>query len=119
MCVSNSENNPKQHEIPLSSTEGDLGTVGRGLLFVVFLGLLTAGAPLVAGAGSGPGLRYLQRVGSVVVARGLGCSTARGIFPDQGSNLCPLHCQVEFYLLHHQGSPIHSFLIRSKQWILL
>ena len=32
-----------------------------------------------------------RRTGSVVVAHGLGCSTACGIFPDQGSNLCPLH----------------------------
>ena len=30
----------------------------------------------------------------VVVARGLSCSSARGIFPDQGSNPCPLHWQV-------------------------
>ena len=28
---------------------------------------------------------------SVVVAHGLSCSTACGIFPDQGSNPCPLH----------------------------
>ena len=26
----------------------------------------------------------------LVVARGLSCSTARGVFPDQGLNLCPL-----------------------------
>ena len=29
--------------------------------------------------------------GSVVVAHGLSHSTACGIFPDQGSNTCPLH----------------------------
>ena len=29
--------------------------------------------------------------GSVVVAHGPSCSTACGIFPDQGSNPCPLH----------------------------
>ena len=33
--------------------------------------------------------------GSVVVAHGLSCSTARGIFPDQGSNPCPLNWQVD------------------------
>ena len=32
---------------------------------------------------------------SVVVAHGLSCSVACGIFPDQGSNLCPLHWQVD------------------------
>ena len=37
--------------------------------------------------------RGLQSAGSVVVAHGLSCSTACGIFPDQGSNLCPL-CSV-------------------------
>ena len=34
-------------------------------------------------------------VGSVVVAHGLSCSAACGIFPDQGSNLCPLHWQAD------------------------
>ena len=28
---------------------------------------------------------------SVVVARGLSCPAACGIFPDQGLNMCPLH----------------------------
>ena len=37
----------------------------------------------------------LQSAGSVVVAHGLSCSLACGIFPDQGSNLCPLHWQVD------------------------
>ena len=39
-------------------------------------------------------------VGSVVVAHGLSCSVACGIFPDQGSNPCPLHWQADsfFYL---------------------
>ena len=32
-----------------------------------------------------------RRTGSVVVAHGPSCSAACGIFPDQGSNLCPLH----------------------------
>ena len=33
----------------------------------------------------------LWHVGSVVVAHGLSCSAACGIFPDQGLNPCPLH----------------------------
>ena len=39
----------------------------------------------------------LQSAGSVVVAHGLSCSAACGIFPDQGSNPCPLHWQVDSY----------------------
>ena len=42
---------------------------------------------------------------SVVGAHGLSCSVAHGIFLDQGSNPCPLHWQVDSYLLYHQGSP--------------
>ena len=37
----------------------------------------------------------LQSAGSVVVAHGLSCSAACGIFPNQGLNLCPLHWQVD------------------------
>ena len=35
--------------------------------------------------------------GSVVVVHGFSCFTACVIFPDQGSNLCPLHWQVDSY----------------------
>ena len=48
--------------------------------------------------------------GSVIVAHGPSCSTARGIFPDQGSNLCPLHWQADSQPLHRQGSPISNFI---------
>ena len=44
--------------------------------------------------------------GSVVVAHGLSCSAACGIFPDQGSNPCPLHWQADSQPLRHQGSPL-------------
>ena len=37
--------------------------------------------------------------------KGLSCSAACGIFPDQGSNPCLLHCQVDSLSLSHQGSP--------------
>ena len=33
------------------------------------------------------------------------CSTACGIFPDQGLNRCPLHCKMDSYPLDHQESP--------------
>ena len=46
-----------------------------------------------------------RRAGSVIVAHGPSCSAARGIFPDQGSNPCPLHWQADSQPLRHQGSP--------------
>ena len=47
-----------------------------------------------------------RRAGSVIVAHGPSCSVACGIFPDQGSNPCPLHWQADSQPLHHQGSPV-------------
>ena len=47
-----------------------------------------------------------RRTGSVIVAHGPSCSAACGIFPDQGSNPCPLHWQVDSQPLRHQGSPM-------------
>ena len=46
-----------------------------------------------------------RRTGSVVVAHGPSRSAARGILPDQGSNLCALHWQADSQPLRHQGSP--------------
>ena len=51
-----------------------------------------------------------RRTGSVIVAHGPSCSAACGIFPDQGSNPCPLHEQVDSQPLHRQGSPTTAFL---------
>ena len=50
-----------------------------------------------------------RRAGSVVVAHRLSCSAACGIFPDQGSNPCPLHWQADSQPLRHQGSPKRWF----------
>ena len=56
--------------------------------------------------------RALQPRGSTAVAHGLSCSTASGasrgsgILPDQGSNPCLLHWQVDSLPLSHQGSPL-------------
>ena len=47
-----------------------------------------------------------RRAGSVVVTHGPSCPAACGIFPDQGSNPCPLHWQAASQPLHHQGSPV-------------
>ena len=38
-------------------------------------------------------------------------SVACGIFPDQGSNPCPLHWQADSQPLHHQGSPFSIVLM--------
>ena len=50
-----------------------------------------------------------RRTGSVVVVHGPSCSVACGIFPDQGSNPCPLHWQADSQPLRHQGSPVNIF----------
>ena len=53
-----------------------------------------------------------RRAGSVIVAHGPSCSAAHGIFPDQGSNPCPLHWQKDSQPLRHQGNPELIFLKR-------
>ena len=62
------------------------------------VGLSPSRPLLLRGTGS-------RRAGSAVVAHGPNCSAACGIFPDQGSNPCPLHQQADSQPLHHQGSP--------------
>ena len=52
----------------------------------------------------------LWRTGSIVVAHGLNCSVACGIFPDQGSNLCLLDWKADSLTLSHQGSSFNLFL---------
>ena len=39
------------------------------------------------------------------MVHGFSCSETCGIFPDQGSNPCPLHWQADSYSPYHQGSP--------------
>ena len=61
-----------------------------------------------------------RRAGSVVVAHGPSCLTACGIFPDQGSNPCPLHWQADSQPLRHQGSPyILNYLAQSYSWKMM
>ena len=66
----------------------------RGPLFIAVRGPLTIAASLVGSTGP-------RCAGSVVVAHGPSCSTACGIFPDQGSNPCPLHWQADSQPLRH------------------
>ena len=58
-----------------------------------------------------------RRAGSAVVAHGPSCSAVCGIFPDQGSNPCPLHWQADSQPLCHQGSPTLS-LIKEARYIM-
>ena len=75
----------------------------RGPLFIAVHGPLTIAASLVAE-------HRLQTRRLSIVAHGPSCSAACGIFPDQGSNPCPLHWQADSQPLRHQGSPLMKFL---------
>ena len=55
-----------------------------------------------------------RHAGSVVVAHGPSCSAAYGIFPDQGSNPCPLHWQADSQPLRHQGGPLQFSLKQTR-----
>ena len=55
-----------------------------------------------------------RHAGSATVAHGPSRSTARGIFPDQGSNPCPLHWQADSQPLSHQESPLHFYNQRKR-----
>ena len=93
---------------------GELGCspgVARGLSRWGLLLLLSSGSgawiSVVAACG-------LSRCGSwapelrlpIVVAWGLICSVACGIFLGQGPNPCLLRCQADSLPLNHQGSPL-------------
>ena len=68
----------------------------RGQIFIVVHGLLIeVASPVAEHRLQAHGLQQLQHAGSVVVAHGLSCSAACGIFLDQGSNPCPLHWQAD------------------------
>ena len=54
-----------------------------------------------------------RRTGSVVVAHGPSCSTTCGIFPDQGSNLCPY---IGRQILNHHATREAPF--SSLSWTL-
>ena len=54
-----------------------------------------------------------RRAGSVIVAHRPSRSVSCGIFPDQGSNPCPLHWRADSQPLRQQGSPTLLYL----KWI--
>ena len=89
-----------------------LEAVSRGYSLVVMCGLLIVVVSLVAEPGfRACGFRAvvprLESTGSIVVVHGLSCSTLRGIFPEQGLNLCLLQWQADSLPLSHQGSSTH------------
>ena len=80
----------------------------RGYSLAAVRGFLIAVASLV--------VHGLVDTGPVVVVHRPSCSAARGTFPDQGSNLCLLHWQVDSLPLSHQGSPTYCVL-KTVDWI--
>ena len=56
-----------------------------------------------------------RHAGSVIVAHGPSCFAACGIFPDQGSNPCPLHWQADSQPLRHQGSPTCVYFEKEEE----
>ena len=76
----------------------------RGPLFIAVRGPLTIAASLVA-----EHRLQTRRLSSCGSRAQLLC----GIFPDQGSNPCPLHWQADSQPLRHQGSP-YLFVFNDK-----
>ena len=55
---------------------------------------------------------------SIVVAHGFICSSAFGIFQDQGSKPCLLHWQAGSLPHGHQGSPKEIFFFFSEEFFI-
>ena len=77
----------------------------RGLLFTSVHRLLIAVASLVA--------EHRLWSAGLVVARGLSCSSAGGISPDQRSNPHPLHWQLGSYPLRTTRE-VHSLSLKNR-----
>ena len=96
------------------------GHVGSSLLRGTFLKLRWAGAALwlqcsdfSLAAASLAWASVVAACGSALVAHGLRCPVACGIFPDQRSNWCPLTCKTDSYPLNYQGRPLYTVLNKS------
>ena len=82
---------------------------GRGRLLSIVGHGLTAVDSLAGERGfQGVWAPAVTALHSAAVAHGFSCPMARGTFPDQGSNTCPLHRQMDFHPPYHQGSPSDS-----------
>ena len=101
-----------------------------GVTLLVVRGLLIAVTPLILELSSALGCVGFSRCGawaqqswllgpgaqaSIAVARGVSYSSACGIFPDQGSNPCPLHWQVDYLPLSCQGNPANLLFKKIKK----
>ena len=100
---------------------GDPFSVVRGLLIAV--ASLVAKHRLWGAQASGVAASGLRSCGSWALEHGvcscvprLSCFVARGIIPDQESNLCLLHWQADSLSLRHQESPE---LLEIKRMILV
>ena len=89
---------------------------GSPLLWAAFLWLQRVGLLSSCTAWASPGCGFPccgalapGTQASEAMAHRLSCSTACGLFPDQGLNRSHLHWQVDSYPLNHQGCP----------WVLL
>ena len=76
--------------LSLAAARKKIFCLGGGWATLVACRLLIAVASLVELGLKMLGLQKLWHTGPVV-AHGLSCSAACGIFPDQGSNMCLLH----------------------------
>ena len=99
-----------------SLLNGLFSSFGEWGLLQLVDGPLTAAASLLAGLSlqcpaSAAVARRLQGTGSIFVAHGLSCPVARGIFLNQGSNLCLLYWQADSLPCSHKGSPPFVFLM--------
>ena len=81
----------------------------QGLSLVVMRGLLAAVASLVMEHGLSSCVPRLSSAGSVIEEHGLSCPKTCGIFPDQGSNWCPLHWQADSQPPAHQEALLKIF----------
>ena len=101
------------HSVPSRS-----GPIERGERNVV--------PPLAANSPPPSGMELLQNyssqraagrsAGRVDVVHRLSCTMACGIFPDQGSNPCPLHGQADSLPLSHQT----SFILKGEGvWLVV
>ena len=61
------------------------------------------------------GAQALGHMGLIVAAYSFSHPMACGTFPNQGSNLCPLHWQVDSQPLNHQGSP-NQVILKLPFW---
>ena len=60
------------------------------------------------------GVPGLKSTGTVIVMHRLSCPVARGIFQDQGYNLCLMHWQADCLPLNHLGSPIKTYILKRE-----